>query len=307
VQRRAAGDDVDAVDRRDLLRRHVELGKADLPALVQPSAKRLADRLRLLVDLLEHEVLVPALLGGVEVPLDVHHLGLAHDEPGGVMHDHAGRGHDRDLAVVQHEHLARVLEDGRDVARDDRLALSDADDERRVLPCRDDRLRVVEMHDREGIRALEVLDRSGDSRGQITGEVALDEVRDCLGVGLGAQDVPVGREVLAQLDVVLDDAVVHDRDLAGAVDVRVGVLLARLAVRRPPGVPNAHAASDRSGVERLLEVDQLSDTARDGELPGVDDGDARRVIAAVLEPCKPAEQHVSRAAGADVSDDSTHR
>ena len=208
---------------------------------------------------------------------------------------------------MKHEHLARVLEDGRDIARDDGLALADADDERRVLACRDDRLRVVEMHDRERVRALEVLDRSGDGCGQVAGEVALDEMRDGLGVGLGAQDVPVGREVLSQLDVVLDDAVVHDRDLAGAVDVRVGVLLARLAVRRPARVADAHATGDRRGVERLLEVDQFADAARDGQLSGVDDGDARRVVAAVLEPCKPAEQHVSRAAGADVSDDSTHR
>ena len=101
---------------------------------------------------------------------------------------------------------------------------------------------VVEVHDGERVRALEVLDRARDGGRQIAVEVALDEMRDGLGVGLGAQDVAVGRELLAQLDVVLDDAVVHDRDLAGAVDVRMRVLLARLAVRRPARVADADAA-----------------------------------------------------------------
>ena len=62
---------------------------------------------------------------------------------------------------------------------------------------------------------------------------------------------PVARELLAQLDEVLDDAVVHDGDAPRAVDVRVGVLLARLAVRRPARVPDAHTARERRLLERV--------------------------------------------------------
>ena len=67
-------------------RRHIQLGQADLAGLVQAPAQRLANRLGLLVDLLEHEVLIAALLGGDEVPLDVHHLGLVHDNACLVAH-----------------------------------------------------------------------------------------------------------------------------------------------------------------------------------------------------------------------------
>ena len=42
-----------------------------LPSSVEPAEQRVGDRLRLLGDLLEHEVVVAALLGGGEVPVDV--------------------------------------------------------------------------------------------------------------------------------------------------------------------------------------------------------------------------------------------
>ena len=50
---------------------------------------------------------------------------------------------------------------------------------------------------------------------------------------------------LLQIEVVLDDAVVDDDDLAGAVAVRMRVLLGRPAVRRPARVADAVVAVDR--------------------------------------------------------------
>jgi hypothetical protein len=48
--------------------------------------------------------------------------------------------------------------------------------------------------------------------------------------------VPLRLQLVLQLEVVLDDAVVDDHDLAGAVAVRVRVLLGRTAVRGPARV-----------------------------------------------------------------------
>ena len=69
--------------------------------------------------------------------------------------------------------------------------------------------------------------------------LALDEVRDDLGVGLGLELVPLRLQLVLQLEVVLDDAVVHDDDAAGAVAVRMRVLLGGAAVRRPARVADA--------------------------------------------------------------------
>ena len=77
--------------------------------------------------------------------------------------------------------------------------------------------------------------------------LALDQVRDDLGVGFGLELVPLRLQLVLQLEVVLDDAVVHDDDAAGAVAVRVRVLLGRPAVRGPARVADAVQAVDRLG------------------------------------------------------------
>ena len=77
--------------------------------------------------------------------------------------------------------------------------------------------------------------------------LALDQVRDDLGVGLGDEHVALPLQLVLQLEVVLDDAVVDDDDLAGAVAVRVRVLLGRASVRGPAGVADAVPAGERVG------------------------------------------------------------
>ncbi len=76
--------------------------------------------------------------------------------------------------------------------------------------------------------------------------IFLDEVGDDLGVGLGDEFVPFLLEFVLQLDVILDDSVVHDHDLARAIAVRVGVFLGGAAVRGPAGMADAIEAIDRT-------------------------------------------------------------
>ncbi len=102
-----------------------------------------------------------------------------------VDHLNAIGGHGRDLPIVQHEYRARVLQDRRYVTRQDVLAVTDPDDEGRVLTCRDDHVRRVEVHDAERIAPLEASDRLPDRRGEIAVEVCFDEVCHDLRVRVG--------------------------------------------------------------------------------------------------------------------------
>lgn len=74
-----------------------------------------------------------------------------------------------------------------------------------------------------------------------------NKVNDDFAVGLGREYESFGLETAPQDRVVLDDAVVDDRETAVGGDVRMRVLRARLSVRRPSGVCDAYA-----GVEELL-------------------------------------------------------
>ena len=65
----------------------------------------------------------------------------------------------------------------------------------------------------------------------------LNQVGDDFGVGVGSEDVALGRQFLLDLGVVLDDAVMHDGQAAG--DVRMGIAFGGHAMGRPARVGDA--------------------------------------------------------------------
>ena len=68
------------------------------------------------------------------------------------------------------------------------------------------------------------------------------------------------------------------------IAVRVGIFLGRTPVRRPPRVPDAVIAVERIEPDRFFEISQLALGTPQAEMMVViNDRDARRVIAAVLE------------------------
>ena len=65
-------------------------------------------------------------------------------------------------------------------------------------------------------------------------------------------------QLLLQADVVLNDAVVHDDDLAGAVAMRMSVLFRGAAVGGPARVADAIGAIERLQADHLFQVAQLA-------------------------------------------------
>ena len=106
-------------------------------------------------------------------------------------------------------------------------------------------------------------------------ELVLDQVGDDLGVGFGGEGVALGDEVVLEREIVFDDAVVHDDEGAGAVAVRVGVLLGGAAVCGPAGVTNSIGAVDGVAGEDGVEIAELAGGAAELQALGAaGDGDA---------------------------------
>ena len=116
-------------------------------------------------------------------------------------------------------------------------------------------------------------------------------MRDDFGIGLGDELVAELLQLALQVEVVLDDAVVHDDDLAAAVLVGMRVLFGRAAVRGPARVPHAVDALQRIGLDRLLEIRELARAAAPLDLAVAHDGHAGRVVAAVFEPPQAVDQN----------------
>ncbi len=163
------------------------------------------------------------------------------------------------------------------------------------------------MHDRHGVGALGLGERMPNRVGEVAGVGLLDQVREGLRVGLGAQLVSALRQPIAQLLEVLDDAVVDDRDVAGAVDVWMGIQVVRAAVGRPAGVSEADGRRGRRIQERRAKVAQLAGSLLDEQVAlSRDQRDARGVVAAVLEAGEAFEEDGRGLTRPDVADDPTH-
>ena len=106
-----------------------------------------------------------------------------------------------------------------------------------------------------------------------------------------------GDELVLQLEIILDDAVVHDHDFAGAIAMRVRVFFGGAAVRGPARVADAVDAFERRDADGFFEVVQLAGSAANFQLAVVlHHGDAGGVIAAIFEAVQPVQnQRAQRA------------
>ena len=161
----------------------------------------------------------------------------------------------------------------------------------------------VDGHEREGALQL------GDDRAHGGDEVlsALDlraeQVGRDLRVGLGGE--LDAAELTAELVVVLDDPVVHDRDASG--DVRVGVLVRGRAVGGPAGVADGHGGVGEGALRDLtFKVCDLACAFAPFDGPLAGDCHPRGVISAVLKSTQAVQHHVESVTFSDVSNDSTH-
>ena len=311
---RAAGDHVHAIDEVELLGRQVKLVDRKR-AVDQASRQRVADDARLLVDLFEHEVGVAALLGNVHVPVDMRNARLEQIARFVEVPDVVGR-EKRELAVAQHYHVARGVDDGDDVGGDVTAVLAPADDDGAVLARHDDSVGFVGADHRQAVGTHHLAACLAHRRQQVAPiahaafvavDRLLDEVREHLGVGVAGEAMPKRLELLAQFGEVLDDAVVHHRDAAVARHVRMRVGFAGTAVRRPTGVADAARSRKVEMPGGMRKAFDLAFAMKHLKVAILLDGDARRVVAAVLKALEAFDEDVFDRTRSGVADDSAHR
>ena len=95
----------------------------------------------------------------------------------------------------------------------------------------------------------------------------MNAVRDDLGIGVRSEAIAQVLELRTQRLVILDDAVMHDRDRA-ARNVRVRICRGRYAVSRPAGMGDTDRSMHRLEVQRVLQDFDLADRAQAAQFSG---------------------------------------
>ncbi|MGY4374604.1 hypothetical protein ACVWZ3_002243 [Bradyrhizobium sp. i1.3.6] len=220
--------------------------------------KRLPNHLRLFVNLLRHEVAVLALVNNHGGTSD---FGRRTAQARAVHVDKLDLlpGHDGEVAVLKVGDNVRQRRERHRIRPQEHFAATVADSKRRALSGTDQEI-VVPL-EQEGER-----ERSAQAREHLTHRcdrlvsvlpLAANEMRNHFGVGLGRKMCTGRFEIIAQLSMVLDDPIVHDRHTINHVRMRIRLI--GTAVRCPAGVTNSDPPGKRLRVEPTLEVHELSD------------------------------------------------
>ena len=135
--------------------------------------------------------------------------------------------------------------------------------------------------------------------------MVVDQVGDDFGVGLRGELVAERAQAVALLLMVLDDAVVDQREVAVA-DVRMRVAFGDAAVRGPARVADAEGGVEALGDRRGFHLGDAAGAAHAAHGFAIDHRDAGGIVAAVFQPLEPIDQQRDHITIGDGTDDSAH-
>ncbi len=181
------------------------------------------------------------------------------------------RSQANDLVVVDGVERRGLVEDRRNVTGEIGLARRGANHERRDSPCGNDHVRFGGVHhgEREGAAHDQEALTNGLHELESLGAELFNQVRQDFGVGDRREDMAPRLETLFQFRVVLDDAVMDDRDVARAVEVRVGIHGLGGSVRGPTGVADPGRETLGGGEALLFQGRHRFGAGRGSRPPGL--------------------------------------
>src|SRR5580658_8716473 len=119
-----------------------------------------------------------------------------------------------------------------------------------------------------------------------------DEVRENFRVGFRCELVALGDKLLLQKLVVLDGRRVVKSDLAGLVEMRMGIGVGRWAMCRPAGVADTDLAFGGLFRKDRGQIINAAGLLAELELFIINDADTGRIVTAVFEPAQAFEDDV---------------
>ncbi len=243
VESRAAPAQNDSLDLAKFSVAHLqtaELGSCLFDG--EPSAHGVAHRVRLLEDLLEHEMRELALVHILRQELDLADLEarIGACERGNIK-PIGSKGND--FVIVEIDRLARVRDDRGNIAGKEMLSLPHPEHERTPASRADQHAGNVGMNHGNAIGADDLPKRfphGFDKRGLrfliAPLKIRTDEVSEHLRIGLGLKSVPFLFELCPKGEVVFDHAVVHEPQAPGLVKMGMSVFVRYCAMSGPARV-----------------------------------------------------------------------
>ena len=137
--------------------------------------------------------------------------------------------------------------------------------------------------------------------------IIVQKMRQHFRIRLRHESIPLVRQHPAQLNIILDNAVMYHRDRLVRIEMRMRIDITRYAMGRPPGMPDAAEPCHRlAAMGQIFQNLQPAHGLGDVDLLTVIDGHACRIISPVLQPGQTVQDNRSRLFCPDISYNSAH-
>ncbi|RMW14389.1 hypothetical protein ALO98_05360 [Pseudomonas syringae pv. tagetis] len=275
--------------------------------LPQTTFKRALHDLGLLVDFLEHEVTIFALVSGFGTFVVLHYFTL--DRHAVDIPDlHAVATDLGNITFFQVHETVGDLAQCQLVRGQEVFTQPHADHQRAAATGGQQAVRLRGIDHSKTIGTVELFHRSLQGNCQIRRvlELVVQQVNNDLSVGLGCEHVPQAFELFTQRFMVLDDAVVDNCQRVSR-EVWMSVAFTRRTVSGPTRMGNTQTTRQRLACQCLFQFTDLAGatTALKNAFVG-ENGHACAVIAAVFKAFETFEQNGRDITFSNGADDSTH-
>ena len=227
----AAAGDHDFIEPRKFLRRHVKIVRND-PSVPYPWLDGGFHRPGLLHYLLEHEVVVSALFGSLDIPYDMGNL-LCHGRARTVVYRDFFRRYLGKFAVLHIDHVLGVGNHGGHIRGKVVLPHTDAQNQGAAFLYGKQPARLVGAEDAQRIGPLQTRHRLHHRHFQVTPVIHAQKVRDDFRICFAEENITLCLQLLPEHGIVLNDAVMYHGKPAVRAQMRVGVGVRRSAMCGP--------------------------------------------------------------------------
>ena len=216
---------------------------------------------RLLMNLLEHEVRITALLYLAQV-----HLQLLYYRS--LLHTLKVRNlklltalYERNLLLAKIDHTVGVFYDGSGIGANQELIITHTYNQRAALACGNHTVRLSLIYNHYGVCAYHTVKSQRNGllkRNRVAIHDILDKLYHNLGISLALKVVALVLELSLKRTVILYYTVVNERQISRFREMRMRIHIIGLAVSSPAGMRNTYVAAQIFTLHSMFQIGHLT-------------------------------------------------
>ena len=263
------------------------------------------------MNLLNHEMLIAGLLRGLRIPFNLYKL-LFNLVTVQIVEGNLSLLYPAQLHIADIIYISRMLQNRRHIRRNIGFSVSHSQNHGAVFSRHIDLFRIIPEHDSKRIGTADThhgMVQCVHRRPQILFIIIIHQLNGHLCIRFRIETVSVLQKLLLQLLIIFNNSIVNADNGSLVIAVGMRIVLRRLSMSRPAGMPDTAVSHKGLTAVRLL-IQHLQTSLCLYHLNGavaVTDRQACRVIASVFQLGKTVQQHRRRLPVSHKANNSTHR